>query len=321
MSDRLVTVFGGSGFVGRYIVGALAKEGWRVRVAVRRPNLANFLQTSGGVGQIQIVQANVRDEETVRQAVRGADAVINLVGLLAQTRRQKFEAVHGEAAGSVARLAREAGASQFIQFSAIGADKASKAKYAKTKAMGEEAVRAAFPDAVILRPSVVFGPEDDFFNRFAGLAMITPAMPLVGGGKTKFQPVYVGDVAKAAMAALGSKSAAGKTFELGGPKVYSMREIIQFILAETYRRRLLAPVPFWLAKIQGAILGHLPGKILTSDQVKLLKSDNIVGLTGDAEIGTLADLGIAHPVTVEAEVPAYLARFRKHGQFASSPSS
>jgi NADH dehydrogenase len=287
-------------------------------VAVRRPHLANFLQPFGDVGQIQVVQANVRVEETVKAALRGADVVINLVGLLAQTRRQKFEAVHTQGAATVARLAKEVGVKHLVQFSAIGADATSPAKYAKTKAAGEAAVRAAFPNAVILRPSVVFGPEDDFFNRFAALANITPVMPLVGGGKTKFQPVYVGDVAKAAVAALELKSAAGRTFELGGPEVYTMREIIEFILEATYRTRVLASLPFWVAKIQGAFLGLLPKPMLTVDQVKLLRSDNVVGLTGDETIGTIADLGVDRPVTVAAEVPSYLARFRKQGQFAKA---
>ncbi len=240
--DRLVTVFGGSGFVGRHVVRALAKRGFRIRVAVRRPDLAGHLQPLGAVGQIHAVQANLRYPDSVRQAVAGAEIVINCVGILYETGRQKFDSVQARGAAAVARAAAEAGA-RLIHISAIGADADSAALYARTKAAGEAAVREAAPDAVILRPSIVFGPEDDFFNRFAAMAQMSPVLPLVGGGETKFQPVFVGDLAEAVMAAVDGKTKPGATYELGGPAVKSFRELLELVLKTTQRNRLLVPLP------------------------------------------------------------------------------
>lgn len=312
--DRLVTVFGGSGFVGRHVVRALAKRGFRIRVAVRRPDLAGHLQPLGAVGQIHAVQANLRYPDSVRQAVAGAEIVINCVGILYETGRQKFDSVQARGAAAVARAASEAGA-RLIHISAIGADAESAALYARTKAAGEAAVREAAPDAVILRPSIVFGPEDDFFNRFAAMAQMSPVLPLVGGGETRFQPVFVGDLAEAVMAAVDGRANAGATYELGGPAVKSFRELLELVLKTTQRNRLLVPLPFGLARLQAKVLQLLPKPMLTEDQVELLKSDNVVSEAAKAEGRTLEGLGI-HPQSVEAIVPSYLWRFRKHGQFA-----
>jgi uncharacterized protein YbjT (DUF2867 family) len=312
---RLVTVFGGSGFVGRHVVRALAKRGWRVRPAVRRPDLAGHLQPMGGVGQIMPVQANLRYPDSVMRAVEGADAVVNLVGILYETGRQGFDAVQSDGARAVARAAARAGASQLVQMSAIGADPGSPAAYARTKAAGEAAALSEFPGAVILRPSVVFGPEDDFFNQFASLARVLPALPLIGGGETRFQPVFVGDVAEAVAAVLDGRAQPGAVYELGGPAVKSFREILEYILKETGRSRPLVPLPFPLAELQGRILQMLPMKpLLTRDQVLMLKTDNVVSETAKAEGRTLAGLGVT-PESIEAVVPSYLYRFRKAGQF------
>jgi uncharacterized protein YbjT (DUF2867 family) len=309
MARRLATVFGGSGFIGRYVVQRLAKRGWMVRAAVRRPDQALFLKPLGDVGQITPVAANLRHQGSVDAAVAGADAVVNLVGLLYQRGPQRFDAVHVEGAGRVAASARKAGASRFIQISAIGADPASPAAYARTKAAGEAAVKAAFPDATVLRPSIVFGPEDQFFNRFAQIARITPALPLIGGGHTRFQPVYVGDVADAVAAAVEHNDAIGTIYELGGPEVRTFRELMELMLSEIERKRLLVPIPFALASLQGAILQWLPVPPLTLDQVRLLKRDNVVatGMPG------LKDLGVS-PVALELILPTYLARYRPSGR-------
>jgi NADH dehydrogenase len=313
--DRLVTVFGGSGFVGRHIVRALARRGFRVRVAVRRPDLAGHLQPLGMVGQIHAVQANLRYPDSVRQAVAGSEIVINCVGILYETGRQKFDSVQARGAAAVARAAAEAGA-RLIHLSAIGADAESKSLYARTKAAGEAAVLQEVPDAVILRPSVVFGPEDDFFNRFAGMAQMSPVLPLVGGGETRFQPVFVGDVAQAVMAAVDGQAKPGTIYELGGPGVKSFRELMEFVLATTQRKRLLVPLSFGLARLQAKVLQLLPKPLLTEDQVTLLESDNVVGEAAKAEGRTLDGLGI-HPQSVEAVVPTYLWRFRRQGQFTA----
>ncbi|RJF94362.1 complex I NDUFA9 subunit family protein [Oleomonas cavernae] len=314
MADRLVTVFGGSGFIGRYVVKRLAKQGWRVRVAVRRPQEAGFLRPMGDVGQVAIVQANVRHTPSVTQAVAGADAVINLVGILAEGGQQKFHAVQAEGARRVATAAKAAGVGRFVQLSAIGASAESAADYARSKAAGEVAVKAAFPGAVILRPSIVFGPEDQFFNRFAAMARLSPVLPLIGGGETRFQPVYVGDVADAIVAATGDATlAADAPFELGGPKVYSFKELMAFVLATTGRKAVLLPIPWAIARLQAAAIGWLPGAPITADQVKMLAHDNVVG---DGAPG-LAAFGIT-PTSVEAVVPAYLQRFRKRGQFSTA---
>jgi uncharacterized protein YbjT (DUF2867 family) len=309
MARRLATVFGGSGFIGRYVVQRLAKQGWMVRAAVRRPDQALFLKPLGDVGQITPISANLRHQGSVEAAVAGADAVVNLVGLLYQRGRQRFDAVHVEGAGRAAAAARKAGASRFIQISAIGADPASPAAYARTKAAGEAAVKAAFPDATVLRPSIVFGPEDQFFNRFAQMARIAPVLPLIGGGHTRFQPVYVGDVADAVVAAIERPDAAGKTYELGGPEVRTFRELMELMLAEIERKRLLVPIPFALASLQAAFLEFLPVPPLTRDQVRLLKRDNVVatGMPGLKELGVNA-------AALELILPTYLARYRRGGR-------
>ena len=319
LRDEMITVFGGSGFVGRYVVRELAKAGWRVRVATRRPHLANFLKPMGAVGQIQLMQANVRDADSVARAVEGAHGVINLVGILAESGRQSFHALQARGAGLIAEAAKTAGAARFIHISAIGADEDSASKYARTKALGEKAVREAFPEATILRPSIVFGPEDGFFNKFADMARFAPALPLIGGGGTKFQPVYVDDVADAAMAALTDSKTAGRIYELGGPSVYTFKQVLQFILKTIGRRRLLVPVPFPAANALG-LAGEMSGAIpfvepfLTRDQVEMLKIDNVVGAGGEG-LGVIVDLGV-EPDTVESIVPGYLVRYRKGGQFA-----
>lgn len=314
MKPSLVTVFGGSGFLGRHMMRRLTEQGLRIRVAVRRPNDATFLQPLGGVGQIQLMQTNLRNPESVARAVRGADAVINLVGILHPTGKQSFDSVHAEGARSVAEACTAAGIKRLVHVSAIGADPESVSEYARSKAAGEVAVREAFPNATILRPSVVFGPEDGFFNRFAAYARILPFMPLIGGGHTRFQPVYVGDVAQAAVDAALKDGFEGETYELGGPEVLDFREIYQLILDETERRRPMIPVPFWVARADAWFLQLLPNPLLTVDQVRLLEQDNVVS----DEAKTLADFGIS-PTPVHAILPSYLGRFRKLGQF-SAPS-
>ncbi len=315
----LVTVFGGTGFVGRQVVRSLAKQGWRIRVAARNVGRGYRLRMLGDVGQIEVVQANIRDAASVDRALDGAEACVNLVGVLYESGRQGFATLHAEAAGAIAQAAAARGITSFVQMSAIGADAASPAKYARTKAAGEAAVRAVLPSAVILRPSIVFGAEDAFFNRFAGLTTFSPALPLIGGGHTRFQPVFVGDVAAAVAKVLGDPAAAGRTYELGGPTVYSFRDLLAFILRETGRMRLLVPVPWFAAKMLGAV-GDLQAAVpiippqLTSDQVESLRVDNIVA---DGAAG-LADLGI-EPRAVEAIVPSYLYRYRKGGQYAATP--
>ncbi len=314
-SSTLVTVFGGSGFIGRYVVQALARTGCRVRVAVRRPDLALFLQPLGGTGQIAAVQANLRYEASVRRAVEGADGVINLVAVLQQSGKQTFRALQRDGAGLVARAAREAGAKSFVHVSAIGANRLSHSAYARTKAEGEELVRRAFPSAVILRPSIAFGPEDEFFNRFAAMARISPVMPLIGGGKTRFQPVFAGDVAQAVLAGLDGRAKSGVIYELGGPRVYSFRELLDLVAQYTEHRRPYFPIPFWLAKLQGFFLQFLPNAPLTLDQVRLLQTDNVVSEEAMKEARTLGALGI-EPRAVEAIVPSYLVRFRPKGEFS-----
>jgi len=322
-SDRLVTVFGGSGFLGRHVVRALAEQGWRILVATRRPDLAFHLQPLGGVGQIHAVQANLRYPDSIAAALRKADAVVNLVGILRPSGAQSFDAVHRLGARNLALAAREAGIESLVQVSAIGADPSSPSLYARSKAAGEQAVREAMPGAVILRPSVVFGPEDQFFNRFAAMARIMPALPLIGGGLSKLQPVYAGDVATVVALALDGRVEPGTTYELGGPEVRSLREVMAFILAVTERKRLLLPIPFGLAKLIGGAteiamklsFGLFPETFaLTRDQVELLRRDNVVSAEASAEGRTLRGLGIA-PESFETLVPTYLVRYRKFGQF------
>ena len=314
----LVTVFGGSGFVGRHAVRALAADGWRVRAAVRRPDLAGYLQPMGAVGQIHAVQANVRFPDSVRRAVEGADAVVNLVGILAKSGRQTFKAVHVAGARAIAEAARAAGAKTLVHVSAIGADKRSGANYARTKAAGEAAVLERFPDAVILRPSLVFGPEDQLFNRFAAMAGYSPFLPLIGGGRTRFQPVYVGDVAAAIAAVCAGRAKPHTVYELGGPEVVTFRQLLDRTMAWSGRRRLYLRLPFWAAKLGALLTAPLPNSLrpLTVDQVRSLQADNVVGKIAEADGRTLAGLGIVHPQTMEAVVPGYLERFQPHGQFA-----
>ncbi len=297
-----VVVFGGGGFIGRHIVARLARRGARIIVPSRHPaNLAD-LKTAGEVGQITPIAADIHDDASVAVAVTGADIVINLIGILAPGRGNGFEAVQHRAAGRIAAAARAAGARQFVQMSAIGADGASPSDYARSKAEGEAAVRAAFPDAVVLRPSIVFGPGDGFFHRFGQMARLLPLLPLIGGGHTRFQPVYVGDVADAVLAVLDRPEAAGRTFELGGPRSYSFRELLDYIRRQVgVPHRCLMPIPFPLAMIQAAFMELLPGKPLTRDQVRLLRRDNVVS----GALPGLSDLGIT-PKAVELVVPTYL---------------
>ncbi len=308
MQGMRITVFGGAGFVGRYIVKRLAAAGAGVRVACRDPERAKFLKPAGGVGQVVPVQANLRYPDSVRAAVEGVDAVVNCVGVLVSRGPQSFGAIHVAGAGAVAAAAAEAGVRQLVHISAIGADAESTAAYARSKAAGEAAVREAFPDAAILRPSLIVGPEDDFFNRFALLARLLPALPLVGGGFTRFQPAYVGDAADAAVAAL---DRAGGVFELGGPKVYSFRQLMELLLEEIGRKRLLVPVPFPIMQAKAAFIQFVPGAPITPDQVESLKYDNVVseGAAGFAELGI-------EPTDIETVIPTYLDRFRVRGRFA-----
>jgi len=312
----LVTVFGGSGFVGGQIVRALAKRGRRVRVAVRRPGRAYRSRMLGDVGQIEVVQANIRDDASVARALDGAEACINAVAVLYEVGRQGFDALHVDGAARVARAAADRGIGRVIHISALGADARSPSRYASTKAAGEAAVRAAAPTATILRPSVVFGPEDHFFNRFAAMATISPMLPLIGGGATRFQPVFVADVAAAAAHAVADAETAGRTFELGGPTTYSFKELMERMLAVIERRRLLVPVPFGVAGLIGLIgdLAATTGMVappITRDQVEMLRADNVVGAGSPG----LADLGVA-ATALEPVIPTYLYRYRKGGQYA-----
>jgi uncharacterized protein YbjT (DUF2867 family) len=310
MGYRRVAVLGASGFIGRYVVKRLAAHGAVIAAVVRDVEAAKFLQPMGDVGQIARLGANLLDEARLAAAIAGADAVVNLVGILHENGSQRFDAIHHRGPARLGALATAAGVRHLVHISALGADPGAPSAYARSKAAGEQALRAAFPAAVILRPSVVFGPEDDFFNRFATLAQLLPALPLIGGGKTRFQPVYVGDVADAAMAALDDPRAAGQTYELGGPRVYTFKELMELMLAETRRKRLLVPVPWAVARWQAAFLEWLPNPPLTRDQVSSLERDNVVA----PGTRTLQDLGIT-PETVEAIIPAYLDRYRRGGWY------
>ena len=314
-SETLVTVFGGSGFLGRHVVRALANRNYRIRVAVRRPELTGYLQPLGKVGQIHAVQANLRYPPSVTAAARDADVLINLVGILFERGRQRFDAVQAQGAEAVAQAANAIGA-RLVHVSAIGADEDAPSHYARSKAEGERLVRAAHSEATIVRPSIVFGPEDDFFNRFAALARIAPALPLPGGGHGKFQPVFAGDVAEALGKIVDGATRPGTTFEFGGPDVRTFKELMEFVLATIERRRLLIPVPFSVLKLQAALLQLLPKPPITPDQVEMLKRDNIVSAAARQEGRTLKALGII-PESIGAIAPSYLWRFRKTGQFRS----
>ncbi len=331
MAQRIVTVFGGSGFLGRHLIRRLARTGAVIRVAGRDPEKALFLKPQGDVGQIVPIAANVTDKDSVAAAVRGADAVVNLTGIISEFGRQTFQRVHAEGAATVAEAARDAGVKRLIHVSALGADAQSPSRYAKTKAAGEDALRKAYPEATILRPSVMFGPEDRFFNLFAELASFSPWLPVFGcptlpkitcggeenlcavdfygDGGAKFQPVYAGDVAEAIMVCLKKTAAEGKTYELGGPKVYSFKAIMELMLAETERKRLLVPMPFWIGKFIAFFLGLWPKPLLTRDQVTLLEKDNITG----GNTAGFKELGIA-PKAAEAVLPTYLGRYRPPGR-------
>jgi NADH dehydrogenase len=315
-ADTLITVYGGSGFLGRHVVRALAKRDYRIRVAVRRPELANFLQPLGRVGQIHAVQANLRNAASVDAAARDAQVAVNLVGILAEGSKQRFDRVHAYGAEQVA-LAANAHGARLVHVSALGTGENSPAHYARSKAAAEKLVLAAQPQTVIMRPSILFGPEDDFFNRFAALARFSPVLPLIGGGETKFQPVFVGDVATAIADAVDGKLRGGTTYELGGPEVRSFKELMQFTLATIERKRLLVPLPFFAANIKAMFLQFAPSPMtLTPDQVEMLKVDNIVSEAAKSEGRTLQAIGIEGE-TIEAIVPSYLWRFRRAGQFRS----
>lgn len=328
MSTGLVTLFGGSGFIGHYAARALVEAGYRVRIAVRRPHLAGDVRLAGPPGWVDIAQANVRNRLSVERALEGADAVVNLVGILYEKGQQSFETAQLGGAQTVAECAAAAGIKRFVQISAIGADENSESDYARTKALAEQAVRDAIPEAVILRPSIVFGPEDDFFNKFAGMAShpvsnVAPFLPAIGGGKTKLQPVYAGDVAEAIAAAVSRDDVQGKTFELGGPRTYTFNELYDFIGETIDRKRYALPLPYFVAKPMGltfgaiwkipflplhTVLGPPP---ITGDQVDMLKTDNVVA--DDAL--TLKDLGVQDIESIEAIVPSYLWRYRAYGEF------
>ena len=321
LAPGVVTLFGGSGFIGSQAVRALARRGWRIRVAVRNPVLAIEIQPLGDPGQIQFMRCDITNPADVAQAVRGADAVVNLVGVLHDAGGKRgFDAVHTEAAKTIAEAAKAAGVERLVQISAIGADAASSSAYGRTKAQAEAAVRAIYPDAVILRPSLVFGAGDGFLNRFAAMATMAPALPLIGGGETRFQPVYVGDVAEAIARGVTRADAAGRTYELGGPSLYTFREVLELVRRETGRDRMLVSVPFIVAKPLGSLLqlsrfvGLTPP--LTHDQVLMLEKDNVVA----ADALGLSDLGIDHPAGMAAIAPSYLWRYRVGGQFAEAPA-
>jgi uncharacterized protein YbjT (DUF2867 family) len=314
MKPSLVAVFGGSGFLGRYAVQALAKAGYRIRVGVRRPNLGNYLVPMGHVGQIQMVKANIANPEQVASVIRGADVVINLVGIMQQHGRQRFQRIHRDAPEALAKAAMNAGAHTFVHVSALGVSQSSPSLYARTKAEGELRVRDAFPAATIFRPSLLFGPEDNFFNRFAGMARmwpLVPFLPLIGGGKMQFQPVYVGDAAAAIETAVVDPAAArGRTYELCGPTTYTFRALLELMLRETHRKAPFVSIPFGLASLGASVASLTPWAPLTPDQVRLLKTDNVMtkGALG------LHDLAI-EPDSVEAVLPTYIWRFRPQGQF------
>ena len=319
--SKLVTIFGGSGFVGRYVAQRMARQGWRVRVAVRRPNEAMFVRPYGVVGQVAPILCNIRDDDSVRDALRGADAVVNCVGVLAETGKNTFSAVQTEGAGRIARIASEEGVDRLVQISAIGADPESDSDYARSKGLGEKAVVEAFPGAIILRPSIIFGTDDSFFNRFAGLARISPLIPLIGAD-TRFQPVHVDDIAHAAELAVIGQAKPG-VYELGGPDVNTFRELIRQMLEIIRRRRLVIGLPFWVGRMMGRVFegirfltGGLAPAPVTVDQVRQLARDNVVG----ENASTFADLGIS-PTSLEAVLPSYLWQFRPSGQYAAVKES
>lgn len=313
-SAKLVTVFGGSGFIGRYAVRALAQRGHRIRVAVRRPDLAGHLQPLGAVGQIKAIQANLRYRWSIDRAVEGVDAVVNLVGILAQQGRQTFDAVQAFGPRAIGEAARAAGIANVVHLSAIGAERPSTIGYLRSKAEGEAGLRDAVPEAIVMRPSIVFGPEDQFFNRFAGMARLSPALPLIGGGATRFQPVFAGDVGEAIARAIDGAASPGAIYELGGPEILTFRECIERTLAVTQRHRVLVPVPWGIARLLGRVGQYLPGRPITDDQVRMLKFDNVVSDEAKEDGRTLSGLGV-EPTALEVILPTYLGRFRERGEF------
>ena len=316
MRNRRTAVLGGSGFIGRYVVKRLAARGEVIAVGCRNAEAAKFLKPLGDVGQIMPLNVGIGDETLLPAFLAGNDSLVNCVGILREVGGQTFELVHHTGPARLARFAREAGVDRFFHISAIGADPRSSSAYARTKAVGEQAVRDAFPTATILRPSLVFGPEDQFFNRFAAMAMFSPALPLIGAGETRFQPVYVGDVADAVVTCLEDPATAGRIYELGGPKIYTFREVLELVLSEIRRKRRFVDLPFGLAAFQARLMSILPSPPLTPDQVELLKSDNIVS----SGALTLASLGIT-PTPAEVVLPTYLDRFRRGGWYGQrSPS-
>lgn len=306
MEQRVITLVGGTGFVGRYVVKLLAQAGYTVRVIARRPDAALALKTAGNVGQIVLTSGNIANAQTFAAQLQDSYAVINLAGILSESGKQTFAHVHAQGAEKLARTAKAAGVKRFIHVSALGVDRAPTSHYARSKLHGEQAIRLAFPEATILRPSLIFGPEDQFFNRFACMAHCAPALPLFGGGKTRFQPVYVMDVAKAILAALVQDSTKGETYELGGPRVYTFRELMELTMSASHHQRRLVNIPMSIAAFTGSVLQHFPSPPLTRDQVELLKYDNIV----IPEAKGLVDLGI-EPTGLELVVPDYLARFHR----------
>jgi uncharacterized protein YbjT (DUF2867 family) len=312
MSDKRVAVIGASGFIGRYVVKRLAARGDVIAAVMRDIDAGMILQPMGDVGQIARIRASIADEKRLAAALEGSDAIVNLAGILYERGAQRFETVHHEGARRVGRIAADIGAKRVIHISALGAAAGSPSAYARSKAAGEAAIAEAFPAVTILRPSIVFGPEDDFFNRFGAMAQSLPALPLIGGGKTLFQPVYVGDVAAAVVAALDDPATTGGIYELGGPRVYSFRELMRIVLEETQRKRPLIPVPWALAELMGMVLQLLPAPLLTRDQVRLLRSDNVVSPGAK----TLQDLGI-QPTAIEAILPTYMDRYRRGGWFGA----
>lgn len=313
-SAKLVTVFGGSGFIGRSVVHALAKRGHRIRVAVRRPDLAGHVQPLGTVGQIKAVQANLRYRWSIDRALEGADAAVNLVGILYEAGRQSFDAVQTFGPRAIGEAARKAGITDVAHVSALGADSGSTIGYLRSKGEGEAGLRDSLPESVIMRPSVVFGAQDQFFNRFAGMARLSPMLPLIGGGETRLQPVFAGDVGEAIARALDLPAARGHIFELGGPEVLTLRECLERMLSVTRRRRYLLPIPFGAAKLMGRVGQVMPGVPLTADQVRMLELDNVVSARATADRRTLEGLGI-EPTALEVVLPTYLNRFREHGEF------
>jgi len=313
----IVTVFGATGFVGRHVVRALAQQGYRVRAAVRRPDLAGHLQPMGAPGQIMAVQANLRYPKSIDAALSGADAAINLVGILSESGRQSFEAVHVDGPAKIAESAAKHGLKCLIHMSAIGADENSKSRYGRSKARGEQAVLSAFPNSVILRPSIIFGPEDEFFNRFAEMATKSPVLPLIGGGATRMQPVFVGDVAKAVCHVLDGAAQPGAVYELGGAEIFRFKELLEKTMEYSGRERPLFYMPFWLTKLQAFFMKILPNPPITNDQIRMLQRDNVVSDTANHDGRTLAGLGIEHPRSVALEVPLYLERYNPKGQYAN----